>query len=56
MKSIILSRLKELKLQLRDMSSQKLIANNKSVSEEKIIALLARIDELKRLLLHKETK
>lgn len=49
MKKVILDRISYLKSQLREESKQKLITKN--VNEEKIISLLSRIDELKRLLL-----
>lgn len=51
MRKIILDRLNTLKSLLREATYPKL---TKTIDEDKIIGFLARIDELKRLLLHCE--
>jgi hypothetical protein len=51
MKKVILDRISYLKSQLREESKKKFTNPTKRVDEEKIISLLSRIDELKRLLL-----
>jgi hypothetical protein len=47
MRKIIIDRMNYLKSELRKLSQPKI---TKTINEEKVIAILARIDELKRLL------